>query len=468
MKLADLNGAKVAVWGAGREGIAALRALARRCPDAAVTVYCRADERAVIDAALALATAPARPMALDFAHHTPGASELAGYAAVIKSPGISRYRAPLPEALAAGAQITSGSALWFAEHGSARTIGITGTKGKSTTSALVAHLLRGLGRKVTLAGNIGLPLLDLLDDDTPPDWIVIELSSFQLADLGATPQIAVVLNLYPEHLDWHLALPRYYVDKLRILGDRRIAAPHIAVLNARQTDPPLTPPDGLAVSYFGDAAGFHVRDDAVYWRDLRVFEARDWALAGAQNLDNLCAALTVLAAAGADALAAVNHARSFRALPHRLTSLGVADGLEWVDDSIATTPHATLAALAHYAAVPVTLLIGGFDRGLDWSDFRARIAARPPHRLLCFGAAGARIAQTLTCDLRIAAHVECCADLGAAIARARELTPKGGVVLLSPGAPSFDAFVDYAARGRYFAAQAGLGSGAEQIEGVGR
>lgn len=466
MRIAELAGCRIAIWGAGREGAAALRALARRLPGQRLAVICRDDEVDALCAPPAVGAPPLDRARVDWHLEAPTPALLAGFDGVVKSPGISPYLAPVPEAQALGARFTSGSALWFAESHARRTIAITGTKGKSTTTALVAHLLRRAGLRVALAGNIGMPLLDLLDPPVEPDWWVLELSSFQITDLGAVPEIGAVLNLHPEHLDWHLGVERYFRDKMRLVGTMDGRRPRVAVLNARQSYPEGTvPPSGVV--RFGDPAGFHVREAAVWRGERRLVDGRDLALPGAHNLDNLAAALAIVEAAGVDAAALAPEARDFRALPHRLAPLGVRDGLLWVDDSIATTPHATLAALAHFADRPVTLLVGGHDRGLDWSGFAAAIAPAPPHRILCFGAAGARIAATLAMAPELAPRVARLATLDEAIAAARRVTPGDGVVLLSPGAPSFDAFRDYAERGRHFAAAGGFPAEVGTIEGVG-
>src|ERR1700759_3364192 len=204
MKLADLATARVAIWGCGREGGSALKAIHSRFPDKTVTVYCnldeskslREDDRAVADTL------------------RPEAEDLSLFDVVIKSPGISPYKPPYTQAN--NVRFTSASALWFSEHADARTICVTGTKGKSTVTALIAHLLRAGGRRVALAGNIGLPLLELLDPPNEPDWWVIELSSFQTRDFDGAPTVAVINNLYEEHLDWHGSAQRYIDDKLRI------------------------------------------------------------------------------------------------------------------------------------------------------------------------------------------------------------------------------------------------------------
>ena len=455
MRLAELEGRRVAVWGAGREGRAAWRWLAARL-SAPPALLCPGAEA---DAARALAgdgAVFAGEVTVDLLRH---------FDVVVKSPGISPYRPPVPEAALGGVRFTSGTALWFAAHAGARTIAITGTKGKSSTTALVAHLLRAAGRRVVLAGNIGLPLLEA-DDTFEPDWWVMEVSSFQARDLGGVPDIAAVLNLYPEHLDWHGTVDRYYRDKLRLLGVPG-ARPRASVLWREQAWPEGTLPES-GVHWFGDAAGWHVAEGAVWRGTQRVLDVDAIPLPGAHNALNLCAALAVIDAAGQDAAPLAPAVASFRPLPHRLQPLGERDGLAWVNDSIATTPHATLAALAHHRGRPLALIVGGHDRGVPWDDFARAVAVDPPRAILAIGAAGPRILAALDAVDRARCVVEGAADLAAAVARARALLPPGGLVLLSPGAPSFGEFRDYDERGRRFAALAGFDPDSiSHIEGMG-
>ena len=192
----------------------------------------------------------------------------------------------------------------------------------------------------------------------------------------------------------------------------------------------------------------------------QVFPVAQLAAPGLHNALNACAAL---AAVGMDALAAASALATFRPLPHRLQPLGERDGVHWINDSISTTPLATLAALESLHGRAVTVLVGGHDRGLDWTPFVDAMRVDPPHAIVCMGANGGRIATALH-----AAEVPCplvlVDDLVTAVAEAKPLTPQGGVILLSPGAPSFDQFRDYAERGRRFAGLAGFD--AASISGI--
>nr|WP_283161734.1 UDP-N-acetylmuramoyl-L-alanine--D-glutamate ligase [Xanthomonas nasturtii] len=455
VRISQLEGKAVALWGWGREGRAAYRALRARLPAQPLTVFCNAEEarelEALADTALHVET-------------DASAQALGRFDIVVKSPGISPYRS---EARIAsdeyGTHFIGGTALWFAEHaqpdGSVPgVICVTGTKGKSTTTALLAHLLRAAGHRTALVGNIGQPLLEVLEPQPPPAYWAIELSSYQTGEVGrsgARPELALVLNLFPEHLDWHGDEARYVRDKLSLVTEGR---PRIALLNA--ADPLLA---GLQlldsqVRWFNHSDGWHLRGDVVYRGEQAVFDTAEVPLPGEHNRRNLCAVLAAVEALGLDAPALAPAALSFRPLPNRLQLLGSVDGVSYVNDSISTTPHASLAALACFAQRRVALLIGGHDRGLDWQDFAQHMARQPPLEIVTMGANGPRIHALLApfADAgRLGLHAA--NDLEHAMQLAREaLGEQGGVVLLSPGAPSFGAYSDYVARGRHFAQLAGF------------
>jgi UDP-N-acetylmuramoylalanine--D-glutamate ligase len=380
---------------------------------------------------------------------TPDAAALSAFDIVIKSPGISAYKPEILQAQHNGTRFISGTALWFAEQSGARVIAVTGTKGKSTLSALIAHLLRARGRRVALAGNIGLPLLELLDPPVSPDWWVIELSSFQTREAGAV-EIGVINNVYEEHLDWHGTRARYADDKLALAD-----VAQTLVVNALQPEVMARLAAHPHRRSFNDASGWHVAAGAILRGTQTVFDLAASPLPGPHNAQNLCAALAAIEAAGEDAIAAAAAIATFRPLPHRLQTLGERDGLTFVDDSIATTPQATLEALASFQARAVSVLVGGFDRGLDWHAFASAVHAQPPRAIVTMGANGARIAALLR-EVGGAFELASVATMADALAVARAQTPVGGVVLLSPGAPSFDQFNDYAERGCEFARLAGF------------
>jgi len=447
VRISQLEGRRVALWGWGREGRAAWRAVRARLPALPLTLFCN-------EAEAGEAASLGDPL-LDTRTRA-GVEALSAFDVVVKSPGISPYR---PEALAAAARGTrfiGGTALWFAEHPDARTVCVTGTKGKSTTTSLLAHLLRAGGHRTALAGNIGLPLLEVPEEPAPEFW-AIELSSYQTGDVAASgvrPEVAVVLNLFPEHLDWHGSEARYVEDKLALVTAAR---PRTAVLNA--ADPRLAAlelPDSRIV-WFNRADGWHLRGDALYRGDAFVFDTAAVPLPGRHNRGNLCAVLAAIETLGVEAAPLAPAALDFRPLPHRLQWLGERDGLGWVNDSISTTPHASLAALDCHRGRRVAILLGGHDRGLDWSGFASHLDAEAPAAVVTMGGNGPRIhalLEPLAAGGRFV--LEAAADLPDAVVRARRLLDGEGIVLLSPGAPSFGAYRDYTERGRHFAALAGF------------
>ena len=448
LRIADLDGRRVAIWGFGREGRAAITAIRSRLPQLPLTLFCSEAETAA---------ASSFDPSLLVRGQEPDAIALSSFDVVVKSPGISAYKPALVAAQEAGLRVISGTSLWFAERPDARVVAITGTKGKSTTTALLAHLARGLGLRTALAGNIGMPLLELVDDSA--DLWAIELSSFQTGEAGPV-ELGVITSLYEEHLDWHGSRERYVSDKLKLAD-----ASKQLLVNAGQ--PYLLERTALHPRrcLFGQVEGWHVAGGCIRRGAQQVFDISRLRAPGEHNALNACAALTALEILGFDALAAADALASFRPLPHRLQPLGEHDGFAWINDSIATTPQATLAALGSLASKQVTVIVGGHDRGLDWHDFVAAMQAHAPHAIVAQGANGPRIAKALR-DAGVA--VEETDTLAAAVQRARVTTPARGTILLSPGAPSFDQFHDYAERGRRFAELAGFdGHEITGIDGMG-
>ncbi len=438
MRIADLADRRIAIWGFGREGHAVIGALRARLPQQSLTLFCSQVE---VDAAHAF------DAALDVVAGEPDAATLGQFDVVVKSPGISAYKPALLAARSRGTHFTSGTALWFGENPEARVIAVTGTKGKSTTSALIAHLARALGVRTALAGNIGLPLLELLGQRA--DLWVIELSSFQTGEAGPL-ELGVITSLYEEHLDWHGSRERYVADKLRLADVSRqllVNALQPALLERTQSHPQRL--------LFGQPEGWHVADGFICRAAQEVFPITQLAAPGLHNALNACAALAALEAIGMDALAAAPALARFRPLPHRLQPLGERNGWHWINDSISTTPLATLAALESLSGREVTVLVGGHDRGLDWSPFVEAMGNAPAHVIICMGSNGARI-ETALRTAGVACPILLVTDLANAVAAARNCTPEHGVILLSPGAPSFDQFKDYAERGRRFSALAGF------------
>jgi UDP-N-acetylmuramoylalanine--D-glutamate ligase len=336
---------------------------------------------------------------------------------------------------------------------------VTGTNGKTTTVALAAHLLRESGFEVGLGGNTGAafgpPASDLALMEPPPEWFVVEVSSFQLADVATfRPRMGVVTNLAPDHLDRYPSVEAYYADKARLFLN---AAPSSTwVLNG--DDPEVEALAGTApghrfrFSVAGDPGAQAFLRNGVLGLELELGEeepllaAGELPLLGLHNVANALAAALAARLAGAPADALSRGLASFRPLPHRLEPVGGAHGLKWVNDSKATNVAATVGALRSLPG-PLVLLLGGKDKGEELAPLRQAI--HPGVRgLVFYGEAGRRLAEALT-GAAPSRVVE--GSFDEAVATARELAKPGDTLLLSPACSSFDMFENYEARGRRFA-----------------
>ena len=454
--LPSLESKRIAIWGYGREGRAALVYLRHLLPQQQLTVLCNAAEAMEIEA---------QADALVSCQTEIDAEALEAFDVVVKSPGISPYKPEALAAMARGTRFIGGTALWFAAHPDERAICVTGTKGKSTVSSLIAHLLRAAGKKTALVGNIGLPLLETMAWEDQPEFWVIELSSYQTFE-AVRPEVAVMLNFYPEHLDWHVTEQAYFDDKSALITQSH---PQHAVLN-RDAPRVAALADGLPsdVRWFNDEAGWHARGNMLYRADFPVLDLRELPMPGQHNAGNVCAALTAIEALGLDAVALAPTVKSFQPLPHRLQKIGERAGIRYVNDSISTTPYASIAALECFTHEPVAILVGGYDRGLDWEAFVEYVSIKPPKAIVSMGQNGPRIAERLRELGELSFSLLEAKDLAEAVKVAENELASGGVVLLSPGAPSFGAYSDYVARGRHFAELAGFDPNAiSKIPGLG-
>ncbi len=441
MRAAELGAARVAIWGLGREGQAAIQFLRVRRPELPLLLLDDADDARA-------------PSGLDGIACAFGAeqivSALGDIDVIIKSPGVSLYRPEIENARGNGVGITSLLNLWFAERVDITTICVTGTKGKSTTASLIAHMLRKLGRRVALVGNIGVPITAI--EPATADYAVIEVSSYQAADFDGVCDVAVLTSLFPEHLDWHRTLDAYYRDKLNLLRHSRRA-----IVNRDAAA--IAGAAAFGQLFFNREDGVHGRGAEIFEGAERIGEIRNRYLARAHNISNVCAALTVARVLDIDLTAALVSTLDFEALPHREQELGAYDGVLYVDDSISTAPESTLAALSVYAGRAITVIVGGYDRGIDYGKLIAALAQGAARAVICLGASGERIygglreaTKGLGASAPAAYQAQSMED---AVARARRVTPAGGVVLLSPAAPSYGYYRDFAERGRDFAAKVG-------------
>jgi UDP-N-acetylmuramoylalanine--D-glutamate ligase len=351
-------------------------------------------------------------------------------------------------------------------------VAVTGTKGKSTTTALIGHLLRGCGRNVRVGGNIGNPLIKEVLGTSEDDWVVAEVSSFQLETIRSfRPRVAVLLNLAPDHLDRYYSMDEYAEAKYRIfanlsmsdwfvgnLDDPRIAALHWRheetrvqarqlwfTLGARHPSTSLRAGSATMYLQHGMLTYAPIVGDP---RPVPVVPREEIPLAGDHNVQNAMAALLAALAVGCEPEALRTAIASFRPMAHRLEPVAEIDGVLYVDDSKSTNPGSVIAALHSYDR-PIVLIAGGRAKGTSFDDMGAAIRERAK-ALIVIGEAGDEIGRVSHPRLVVRAS-----SMDDAVRRARDVAEPGDVVLLSPGCASFDMFTSAEDRGEKFSAAVG-------------
>ena len=456
-KLTELRDASLLILGLGREGQSTWRFLRALFPDKILGAADRLPfEELPREAAelLRCDTHARLHLGPDYL------ASLSQYDVIVKSPGIPVTLPEYARAVAAGKRITSQTDLFFSNC-SGTIIGVTGTKGKSTTASLIHAILRHAGRKTFLVGNIGAPALDLLPQAEPDSLFVYELSSHQLEGLRQSPQIAVLLNIVPEHLDYYENFAQYVAAKENIaryqtardwlIYDADHAIPREIVLRS--------PGRRLACSLEQlSVPGCAVVGDGIVWavaegRGEKIVDARDVPLPGRFNLLNVAAAAAAGRILGIESGVIAEAVRSFRPLEHRLERVGTYGGITYYNDAIATVPEATIAALDTLGGDVETILLGGADRHLDFSRLAERLLQSNVKTVILFPPTGERIWQAVCAQDPAAAGrfahflVE---SMEQAVSLARQHTAEGKICLHSPASPSFGLFRDYRDRGEQF------------------
>ena len=437
----------VAVIGLGKSGVAATRLLARE----GVRVYASdgSDHPYGGGAALALRGLPG--VEVDLGRHD--LAKIRAAAGVVVSPGVPPDAPPLAAARDAGVEIVSELDLGFravAAMGETQCIAITGTNGKTTTTALVAHLLATAGVKATAAGNIGRPLADVAVSGDRYRWLSVEVSSFQLHDSPHfAPEVGILTNLAPDHLDRYASVDEYYADK-RLLF-RNAAPSSVWVLNG--DDPAVL---DLARGVPGRRALFSLKQPADAWLDegagagiLRLGGAallrrEELHLLGDHNVANALAAALAVHEAGVPPGLIGEGLRSFQALPHRLEPVREVGGVLWINDSKATNIASTVVAIEAMSRRFV-LLLGGRHKGEPYTRLGPLLANRA-RLVIAYGEAGPIVEQ----DLKGQVPLERGTTFEDVVARARRAARSGDAVLLSPACSSYDMFKNYEERGATF------------------
>jgi len=349
---------------------------------------------------------------------------------------------------AIASKVTSNTNEFFKVCPTQNIIAVTGTKGKGTTSTMITKILEASGKRVHLGGNIGTPPLDLLSSGiTKDDYVVLELANFQLIDLKYPPYIGVCLMVVPEHLDWHSDMNEYISAKKQLFINQKendfavYFAPNHTSLEVVSVSP------AQKIPYF-DKPGAIVENDEIKISDNIICKTSDLKLLGKHNWQNVCAAVTAVWQITQDIDILREVLVSFVGLPHRIEYLREKDGIDYYNDSFASAPDATVAAIE---AIPQkkVMIVGGFDRQLPLEDFSKNVKSNSEtiRSILLIGASAHRTSESLKSFGFNDFVLSSARNVKEIVADAQKLAKPGDAIVLSPGFPSFDMFKDFEERG---------------------
>ncbi len=377
---------------------------------------------------------------------------------IVKTPGIPASMEQIEKARKAGCALTSHSQIFLSNYPHDKIIGVTGTKGKSTTTSLIYQMLTRAGLMAELAGNIGLPPLARMTHVSKETYFVHEFSSHQLAEIESSPHIAVLLNIVPEHLDYYSSFAEYISAKENITRFQQSG--DFLIFNADYPIPSeIAQGTRAALIPFSTktqvTSGCYLQGETVVWstsgHDEHVLAIGDIPLAGRFNVQNVMAAVAAAALCAVPSGTIRDAVKEFRTLPHRLERVGSYNGVTFYDDSIATVPDATLAALEALGPDVQTLILGGHERNQDFTELGARL---PPNirTVILFPSTGQRIWKSIEIHSRNKPLPEAffVDTMEAAVKIAYTRTEQARICLLSPASPSFGIFRNYRERGESY------------------
>lgn len=443
---ASLHGQRALVIGLAREGLDLTRFLVTH--GAQVTVTDTRPGEALQESLAQLGQLGGTPITYHLGGHD--VADVDGAEVVYASPGVPPENELLVRARHTGVRQSSLVELFF-ELCPAPILGITGSAGKSTTTSLLGDMFTAAGREVFVGGNIGRPLLGKVEAMTPQSWVVMELSSFQLEPLRISPHIALITNVTPNHLDRHPTMEAYWAAKGQILAHQ--TPTDWAVLNADDDWSRRYAPRGQCVRFSLEQAidGAHLSDDErrVVLFGESVIDTAQIPLRGRHNVANVLAAVAAAHAAGIPREAMVSAIRGFHGVAHRLQTVAERHGVTWVDDSIATAPERSIAALRAYHE-PLVLIAGGRDKHLPMQEWAELIAQRA-HHVVLVGEMSDLVEEAIGGVKGKVPTLSRARSMDEAVAQAEGVARSGDVVLLSPGGTSYDMYRDFEERGHDFA-----------------
>lgn len=345
------------------------------------------------------------------------------------------------------AKATTIQHIFFQEVRSKNVIGVTGTKGKGTTATLIYEMLKAAGKRVFLGGNIGVPVLDFVRDVSPDDWVVLELSNFQLYSLTYSPHIGVCLMIVPEHMDWHPNMTDYAEAKANLFRHQKPEDIAIYFADNEYSTKIAGYSPGKKIPYYREP-GAYVDDAKIMIDGSEIIDKSEIKLLGEHNLQNVCAALTAVWQVTQDKDAIRRALASFSGLEHRLEFAGEVNGVKYINDSFGTTPDTAIVAMKAFEQ-PKIIILGGSDKGADFKQLAQEIKKSNVRQAIVIG----QIADKIIAALKAEGYNDIISGLdsmGEIVNKARELAQPGDVVLLSTGAASFGMFRDYKDRGNQF------------------
>jgi UDP-N-acetylmuramoylalanine--D-glutamate ligase len=375
------------------------------------------------------------------------------YEVIFKSPGIPILTDEIQSAIKKGVVFTSQLELFFQICPSGL-IGVTGTKGKGTTSSLISEILKNTGKKVLLGGNIGVPAIDLLDEVTEESKVVLELSSFQLQTLKQSPNIAVVLNVTSDHLDYHKSVFEYREAKMNIVKFQKET--DYAVINADYEVPlGFAEKTKAKKRYFSKekpVEGCYVQNGQIYLETkegvLAIAKTGELQLRGRHNLENITAACLAAYLAGADIGSIIKTVKKFKGLEHRLELVRDLNGIKYYNDSFSTVPETAIAAVRSFEE-PKIVILGGSYKGSDYKELGEVIRRSNTKAAILIGEMADEISKALGSGFS-GKKITGLTNMADMVKTASDLAEKGDVVLLSPACASFGLFENYKDRGKQF------------------
>lgn len=448
------KGKNVLVVGAARQGISASRFLVNQ--GAFVTLNDRQPSKE-----LDPLVGDLKRMGVEtqFGHHN--LSLLENIDAICVSGGVPLDIPIIEKAREKNIPLTNDSQI-FMESTNANIIGITGSAGKTTTTVMIGEIAKkgvNFGSKVWVGGNIGFPMIDYISEIQRDDWVILELSSFQLELMTISPSIAVILNITPNHLDRHESMQAYIDAKQHILDYQN--QQDVTILNHDDniSASMMNQAKGRVITFSynhipGNPINIYIKDDMVVVRDsekeIPLVPTGLLRLPGRHNIYNMLAACAASYAAGFPSKAMEQAISSIEGIPHRLQIIAESNGVRWINDSIATTPERVIAALNAIPS-PWILLLGGRDKNLPWDELLLKIQQERPQVIL-FGEASSLIHSQFTklSKQQNLINLFTVENLDEAVKKASEISLPGDTVLLSPGCTSYDAYRDFEERGEHF------------------